>query len=278
MPIAVPALRAGTLVVQGELNVAEIAAVTSRMRSVLALVQGGGAGLDAALAARLAALRLGAPPSNGPAPLAAATAASLPGPAARAPPLQPQFPPAAAAPRAAPPRAPAAAPPPRQQQQPAPAPARAVPPPTPAPVPAPAPSAVPGWSQCFGSDPVEHGSSAVAALAYVPRIPGLPGGDGHMGWLISSSRRLLNLFECNAGGSRDRDVPSLMVRGGGGGVEGAGVDGGGANGGPGAWLGRLRHAGCGARWVMHCMFARLGARLGGVSKARELERVALDAA
>jgi hypothetical protein len=30
--------------------------------------------------------------------------------------------------------------------------------------------------------------------AYVPQIAGLPGGDGHAGWLISGSRGLLNLW------------------------------------------------------------------------------------
>jgi hypothetical protein len=49
----------------------------------------------------------------------------------------------------------------------------------------------------------------VQALAYLPSIKGLPGGDGHGGWLISSSKGMLNLWECNYGGGRDH--PSLMV-------------------------------------------------------------------
>ncbi|KAI8476077.1 MAG: WD40-repeat-containing domain protein [Monoraphidium minutum] len=64
--------------------------------------------------------------------------------------------------------------------------------------------------QCFASDAGDHGGNPIAALSWVPRLPGLPGGDGHMGWLISSGRSLVNLFECNAGGSV-KGEPSLML-------------------------------------------------------------------
>lgn len=46
-------------------------------------------------------------------------------------------------------------------------------------------------------------------MAYVPQIAGLPGGDGHAGWLISSSRGLLNLWEASPSGGRGGE-PALM--------------------------------------------------------------------
>lgn len=45
-------------------------------------------------------------------------------------------------------------------------------------------------------------------MVYVPQIAGLPGGEGHAGWLISSSRGLLNLWEASPSGGRGE--PALM--------------------------------------------------------------------
>jgi hypothetical protein len=82
----------------------------------------------------------------------------------------------------------------------------------------------------WASDPDEHLHKPVTALAYVSRLPGLPGGDGHSGWLVSASRGLLNLWEANRAAPGNEGV--LMVRrrvmvGG-----GARVWGGGGGGGP----------------------------------------------
>lgn len=101
------------------------------------------------------------------------------------------------------------------QQQPASylttAPVTAAPPPWQAePAPAAQASVGPVWSQCYASDASDHSNSAVSAITYVPRLVGLPAGDGHQGWLISSSRNLLNLFECNAGGG-SKGEPSLVL-------------------------------------------------------------------
>lgn len=47
------------------------------------------------------------------------------------------------------------------------------------------------------------------ALLYAPSLPGLPGGGAHGGWLISSSRNVLNLWECSKGGRGG--MPALML-------------------------------------------------------------------
>jgi hypothetical protein len=39
-------------------------------------------------------------------------------------------------------------------------------------------------------------------MAYAPSFEGLPGGDGHAGWLVTASAGLLNLWECSASGGR----------------------------------------------------------------------------
>ncbi|GLI67658.1 hypothetical protein VaNZ11_011909 [Volvox africanus] len=67
----------------------------------------------------------------------------------------------------------------------------------------------PVWGSCLVTDAVDHNRDPVPALQYCPVLEGLPGGDGHGGWLISSSRRMLNLWECSAGGGRG--TPSLML-------------------------------------------------------------------
>jgi len=194
----------GSVVVQGELENGEMAVMTSTLRGVLQLVQqhGAGSGVGAELAAKLA--RLSAQPPHAP-QVAAAGAAPTPA-RVYAPPAAVQAPPAPAAARAVPQMPAAAAAPP-----PAPVAMAAAQPPKAAPPQAQPPAATaPVWSQCYSSDPSDHGNNAVAALTYVPRLSGLPGGDGHLGWLISSSRNIVNLFECNAGGGA-KGIPSLMV-------------------------------------------------------------------
>eukprot|EP00887_Chlorella_sp_A99_P002337 scaffold10.g2337.t1 len=87
----------------------------------------------------------------------------------------------------------------------------APPPPAPAPAAA-APAAAaaapaaryggPSWQCVWTTDPAEHGGSAVQSLCYLPSVPGLPGGDGHAGWVVSSSKGLLNLWEASPSGGR----------------------------------------------------------------------------
>ena len=55
------------------------------------------------------------------------------------------------------------------------------------------------------ADAHEHGS--VSAVAHTPALDGLPGGDGHLGWLVSASENLLNLWECGSG----RGAPALQA-------------------------------------------------------------------
>jgi hypothetical protein len=74
---------------------------------------------------------------------------------------------------------------------------------------APAPASS-NWKHAFSTESEEHGGQLVAALAYCKQMPPpLPSGDGHSGWLVSSSKGVLNLWETN------RAVPGecvLMVR------------------------------------------------------------------
>lgn len=55
---------------------------------------------------------------------------------------------------------------------------------------------------CWRTDAADHSGDAVTAMAYARSYEGLPGGDGHAGWLVSASRGLLNLWECSASGGR----------------------------------------------------------------------------
>jgi len=55
---------------------------------------------------------------------------------------------------------------------------------------------------CWRTDAGDHGGDAVTAMAYAPSFEGLPGGDGHAGWLVTASAGLLNLWECSASGGR----------------------------------------------------------------------------
>ncbi|WIA13470.1 hypothetical protein OEZ85_007049 [Tetradesmus obliquus] len=71
--------------------------------------------------------------------------------------------------------------------------ARAAPPAVPiaAPVSAPPPAAL--------SVPQPRPASLPVVQQPVPSLPGLPGGDGHAGWLVSGSQGTLNLWETNRG-------------------------------------------------------------------------------
>ena len=76
---------------------------------------------------------------------------------------------------------------------------------------APLPGARLTWHAVWGTDAEDHLKEPVLALAFAESLEGLPGGDaGHAGWLISSSRGILNLWECTPG-SASGD-PALMVR------------------------------------------------------------------
>lgn len=55
------------------------------------------------------------------------------------------------------------------------------------------------WQHCFSTEPEDHDKKPVTALAYAQSLPGLPGGDGHAGWLVSGSQGTLNLWETNRG-------------------------------------------------------------------------------
>ena len=46
----------------------------------------------------------------------------------------------------------------------------------------------PSWQCVWTTDPSEHGGLPVESLCYLPSVAGLPGGDGHAGWLVSSSK------------------------------------------------------------------------------------------
>lgn len=62
----------------------------------------------------------------------------------------------------------------------------------------------------WGTESEDHNKEPVLALAFAERLEGLPGGGGgHADWLISSSRGMLNLWECTPG-SASGD-PALMV-------------------------------------------------------------------
>ena len=52
------------------------------------------------------------------------------------------------------------------------------------------------------TDPMDNDGAAISSLVHVPSLPGLPGGDGHAGYLITAAGQLLNLYECSASGGR----------------------------------------------------------------------------
>ena len=46
------------------------------------------------------------------------------------------------------------------------------------------------WQVLWTTEPSDHENAAITALAYAPALSGLPGGDGHGGWLVSASDRM----------------------------------------------------------------------------------------
>ena len=42
----------------------------------------------------------------------------------------------------------------------------------------------------WATEAADHDGGAVTALAYATSLKGLPGGDGHGGWLVSASDRM----------------------------------------------------------------------------------------
>jgi len=42
----------------------------------------------------------------------------------------------------------------------------------------------------------------ITGLVHVPGLPGLAGGDGHAGYLVTAASQWLNLYECSASGGR----------------------------------------------------------------------------
>jgi hypothetical protein len=66
------------------------------------------------------------------------------------------------------------------------------------------------WKRCYSTGREEHNNDAVRCASYSATFAGLPGGDGHAGWLVTSSQGLLNLWECSGGGGQGGE-PSLML-------------------------------------------------------------------
>ncbi len=46
------------------------------------------------------------------------------------------------------------------------------------------------WQVTWTTDAVDHDGQAVTAMAFALALKGLPGGDGHGGWLITASDRM----------------------------------------------------------------------------------------
>jgi len=76
--------------------------------------------------------------------------------------------------------------------------------------PAAAPAPALQWRPCWRTSAEEHNHRSVQSAWYAAELQGLPGGDGHAGWLVSGSEGLLNLWECSASGGRDGE-PSLQL-------------------------------------------------------------------
>ncbi|KAK9819406.1 hypothetical protein WJX81_008395 [Elliptochloris bilobata] len=225
LPASVPA--GGKLGAYLELDRDELAETVARLKSAVQALTNSGATRPAAPAAKAGphVHSNGTLPSqhtNGfglargvtvPPPAATPAAAHVPSTPAQPPP----FPPHAArpVPRAEAPR-PAPAPAPAQSAQrplygqPPPQPPRAAAAPTLRQLPPAGMSPAPGWRACWRTDAADHSGDAVTAMAYSPSYEGLPGGDGHAGWLVTASRGLLNLWECSASGGRGEASLTVM--------------------------------------------------------------------
>lgn len=53
-----------------------------------------------------------------------------------------------------------------------------------------APSAEGGWQVTWTTDAMDHDGAPITDVAFAPALKGLPGGDGHGGWLISVSNSM----------------------------------------------------------------------------------------
>ena len=56
------------------------------------------------------------------------------------------------------------------------------------------------WTVVWRTDDLDSDGALISGLAHVPGLPGLAGGDGHAGYLISAANQALNLYECSASG------------------------------------------------------------------------------
>lgn len=63
--------------------------------------------------------------------------------------------------------------------------------------------------RCWKTDRSEHNGERITALYYRQGYESLFGGDGHGGWLVSGSDRMLNLWECSR--SAGRGEPALQI-------------------------------------------------------------------
>lgn len=68
----------------------------------------------------------------------------------------------------------------------------------------------PAWDLRWQTDAADHMGDPIASMAYTPAVTGLPGGDGHAGWLFTASRGLLQLWECSRGGSHEEPGLTMM--------------------------------------------------------------------
>ena len=66
------------------------------------------------------------------------------------------------------------------------------------------------WTRLWCTDELDNDTVSISGLVHAPSMPGLPGGNGHAGYLVSAAGQLLNLYECSASGGRGE--ASLQVQ------------------------------------------------------------------